>query len=42
MIFISALRDFADGLIRGFTLFFTERQGFATGSRQQSGKPDWR
>jgi len=26
MIVFSAMRDFADGLTRGFSLFFTERQ----------------
>ena len=29
MIIINALRDFADGLSRGVSLFFTERNGFA-------------
>ena len=29
MIF-SAMRDFADGLTRGFSLFFTERREFVT------------
>lgn len=32
MIILTALRDFADGLSRGFGLFFTERQGFAARS----------
>lgn len=26
----SAMRDFADGLTRGFSLFFTERRDIAT------------
>jgi hypothetical protein len=30
MIVYSAMRDFADGLTRGFSLFFTERRDFAT------------
>ena len=28
MIIITAFRDFADGLSRGFSLFFTERNDF--------------
>ncbi len=28
MIVFSAMRDFADGLTRGFSLFFTERNDF--------------
>ena len=26
----TVMRDFADGLTRGFSLFFTERRAFAT------------
>lgn len=26
----NAMRDFADGLSRGFSLFFTERRAFST------------
>jgi hypothetical protein len=30
MTVLTAVRDFADGLTRGFSLFFTERRDFAT------------
>lgn len=39
MIILSALRDFADGLSRGFGLFFTERNGFAARSMLPPDKP---
>jgi hypothetical protein len=36
---INAFRDFADGLSRGLSLFFTERPDFASRSMTQDGKP---
>jgi hypothetical protein len=38
MIILSAVRDFADGLSRGFALFFTERNDFAIRSTLPSDK----
>ena len=38
MIILSALREFADGLSRGFALFFTERQDVAARDRQPQDK----
>lgn len=34
MIILSAVRDFADGLSRGLSIFFTERPGFAARNLQ--------
>ncbi len=34
MIVLSAFRDFADGLTRGFSLFFTERRELTSQPRQ--------
>ena len=39
MIILSAVRDFADGLSRGFALFFTERNDFAVRSMLRTDKP---
>ncbi len=39
MIIITALRDFADGLSRGLSLFFTERNDFTERTLMPGSKP---
>lgn len=39
MIILNAVRDFADGLSRGFSLFFTERNDFTLRTILPPGQP---
>ena len=33
MLFVNAMRDFADGLVRGFGLYLTERDAMSLGQK---------
>jgi hypothetical protein len=39
MIIISAMRDFADGLTRGLSLFFTERNDYTARTMMPTANP---
>jgi len=37
MLFVNAMRDFADGLVRGFGLYLTERDALSLGQARREG-----